>query len=45
MTIVRPIFFGYRLLFVTKNIVFGMNNLVVEYQNSSSDIIYNISII
>ena len=39
MTIVRLIFFGCRLLFVTKNFVFGMNNVVTEYEISSSDIL------
>ena len=36
MTIVRPTFFGCRLLFTTRNFVFGMNNIVAEYQISSS---------
>ena len=36
MTIVRPTFFGRRLLFTTRNFVFGMNNVVAEYQISSS---------
>ena len=36
MTIVRPTFFGCRLLFTTRNFVFGMNNVVAEYQISSS---------
>ena len=36
MTIVRPTFFGCRLLFVTINFVFGMNNVVTKYQISSS---------
>ena len=35
MTIVRPTFFGCRLLFATRNFVFGMNNVVTEYQISS----------
>ena len=37
MTIVRPTFFGCRLLFTTRNFVFGMNNVVAEYQISSSE--------
>ena len=36
MTIVRPTFFDCRLLFATRNFVFGMNNEVEEYQISSS---------
>ena len=36
MTIVRPTFFNCRLLFPTINFVFGMNNVVAEYQLSSS---------
>ena len=39
MTIVRLTFFGCRLLFATRNFVFGMNNVVVEYQISSSGLI------
>ena len=39
MTIVRPIFFGYKLLFVTRNFVFGMNIVVKEYEISSSELI------
>ena len=36
MTIVRLTFFGCKLLFTTRNFVFGMNNVVAEYQISSS---------
>ena len=36
MTIVRPTFFDCRLLFDTRSFVFGMNNVVAEYQISSS---------
>ena len=39
MTIVRLTLFGCRLLFATRNFVFGMNNVVVEYQIFSSGLI------
>ena len=43
MTIVRPTFFDCRLLFATINFVFGMNNVVAEYQISSSDVFQGIA--